>query len=207
MPGGAVAYQAPAPTLILASASTSRRALLAAAGLRFMIVPADIDEAAVKQSVQAASGSAAQAASELAERKARAVPQAGALVIGCDQILVCDGTWFDKPASLDAARNQLCALRGRTHELATASTCVRDGDVVFRELAVPRLTMRSFSGAFLETYLASEGPSVLTSVGAYRLEGAGMHLFDSVEGEHAAILGLPMLALLAYLRKSGILQS
>ena len=207
MQGGAVAYQAPAPTLILASASVSRRALLAAAGLRFTIIPADIDEAAVKRSVRAGGGTAAQAALELAERKARAVSQAGALVIGCDQILVCDGAWFDKPADLDAARAQLVALRGSVHELVTATTCVRDGAVVFFDVAVPRLTMRSFSAAFLETYLASEGRSALTSVGAYRLEGAGMHLFDRVEGEHAAILGLPMLTLLAYLRKCGILVS
>jgi septum formation protein len=201
----AVAYQAAAPTLILASASASRRALFAAGGLRFTILPANIDEAAVKHSVQVGGGTAAQAALELAERKARVAQQAGALVIGCDQILVCDGAWFDKPANLDAARVQLAALRGRTHELVTATTCVRDGEVVFRDLAVPRLTMRRFSDAFLETYLASEGRSVLTSVGAYRLEGGGMHLFDKVEGEHAAILGLPMLALLEYFRKCGIL--
>ena len=205
MHGGAGAIQAPAPTLILASASASRRALLAAAGLRFAIVPADIDEAAVKQCVQAAGGTAAAAALELAERKARAVQCASALVVGCDQILVCDGAWFDKPPSVDAARTQLVALRGRTHELVTATACVRDGAVVFTNVTVPRLTMRTFSDAFLDTYLASEGSSVLTSVGAYRLEGAGMHLFDNVAGEQTAILGLPMLPLLAYFRACGIL--
>jgi septum formation protein len=205
MHGGAGAVQTPAPPLILASASASRRALLAAAGLRFAISRADIDETAVKQCVQAAGGTAAAAALELAERKARAVQRAGALVIGCDQILVCEGAWFDKPPSVDAARTQLAALRGRTHELVTATACVRDGAVVFSQVAVPRLTMRHFSDAFLETYLAREGSCVLTSVGAYRLEGAGMHLFDRVEGEHAAILGLPMLPLLAYFRACGIL--
>jgi septum formation protein len=205
MRAGAVAYQAPAPTLVLASGSASRRALLAAAGLRFTVVPADIDEGAVKRSVQAGGGTASQAALELAERKARAVSQPDAIVIGCDQILVCDGAWFDKPVSVDAARAQLAALRGRAHELVTATTCLRDGAVVFRDVAVPRLAMRDFSDAFLEAYLSNEGRSVLTSVGAYRLEGAGMHLFERVEGEHAAILGLPMLALLAYLRKCGIL--
>jgi septum formation protein len=207
MPGGAVAYQAPAPTILLASASASRRALLAAAGLRFTIEPADIDESKVKQSVRAGGGSAAQAAFALAEHKARAVQRADALVIGCDQILVCDGTWFDKPPDLDAARTQLAMLRGRTHELVTAAICLRDGDVVFRDLATPLLTMRNFSDIFLASYLASEGRSVLTSVGAYRLEGAGIHLFESVAGEYAAILGLPMLALLAFLRRCGILMN
>ncbi len=197
--------QAPAPRLILASASASRRTLLAAAGLRFDVTPAAIDETAVKTEVRAHGGTAAHAALALAAQKAAAIADPDALVIGCDQILVCNNTWFDKPPTLPAARAQLLALRGRPHDLVTAAVCRRHGDVVWRHVAVPRLVMRDFSESFLESYLAAEGEAVLTSVGAYRLEGCGMHLFDTIDGEHSAILGLPLLALLKFLRHSGIL--
>ena len=206
-PRSAGALQAPAPRLILASASASRRALLAAAGLRFDVMPAAMDEAAVKADVRARGGTATQAALALAEQKAASVTDPDALVIGCDQILVCNNTWFDKPPTLPAARAQLLALRGHPHDLVTATVCRRKGNVVWRHIEVPRLVMRDFSEAFLESYLAAEGEAVLTSVGAYRLEGRGMHLFDAIEGEHSAILGLPLMALLGFLRQSGILTS
>ncbi len=202
---GAGCLQARAPRLILASGSASRRALLSAAGLRFDAVPADIDESAMKQAIRGEGASAADAAMALAERKASAMTDPAALVIGCDQILVCDGDWFDKPATLPAARTQLMTLRGRVHDLVTAAVCRRQGAVVWRHVETPRLAMRAFSDAFLDAYLAAEGSALLTSVGAYRLEGLGLNLFDSIEGEHSAILGVPMVPLLGFLRASGVL--
>lgn len=196
------------PPLVLASASAARRSVLAAAGLRFAVQAAAVDEAAIKESARAEGLSAAEAATVLAEAKARRVARrAGddALVIGADQILVCDGAWFDKPADAAAARTQLLALRGKTHELATALVCWRGGERVWGHVETPRLAMRAFSDAFLDAYLEAEGDAVLSSVGAYRLEGLGAHLFASVQGEHAAVLGLPLLPLLGFLRGHGVL--
>ncbi len=201
--------QAPAgaPPLVLASQSTARAALLTAAGLRFEARPARVDEAAVKQACRAEGADAAGAALTLAGLKARRIRDPDALVIGADQILVCDETWFDKPADLDGARTQLQALRGQTHRLVTAVVCVRGGQEVWRHVTEPRLRMRGFSDAFLDEYLASEGDAILACVGAYRLEGLGIHLFDDVQGEHAAILGLPLLPLLGFLRQHGVVAS
>lgn len=195
------------PPLVLASASTSRRALLRASGLHFDIRPADIDEAALKHAAQAEAASAEAAALRLAHAKAAhiAAAEPDALVLGADQILVCDGVWFDKPPDLAAARAQLQTLRGRTHVLATAIVCHRGNARLWQHIAQPRLTMRAFSDDFLDAYLALEGDHVLGSVGAYRLEGPGVHLFAAVEGDHAAILGLPLLPLLAFLREAGVL--
>lgn len=199
--------QADAPLLVLASQSAARAALLRAAGLRFEARPARIDEAGVKQSMQAEGAGPADAALALAGLKARRIRDADALVIGADQLLVCDGEWFDKPETPDAARGHLRRLRGREHRLATAIVCMRGGAEVWRHVAEPRLRMRAFSDAFLEEYLRAEGDAVLGCVGAYRLEGRGVHLFDHVEGEHAAILGLPLLPLLGELRRRGVLPS
>jgi septum formation protein len=199
--------QADTPPLLLASASATRQALLAAAGLRFGVHPADIDEAPIKRAARAAGLDAAAAALRLADAKAAAVAAQApdALVIGADQILDCAGVWFDKPADMAAARSHLLALRGRTHALATAVVC-RSGDAtVWQHVALPRLAMRGFSEAFLDDYLQAEGTHLLGSVGAYRLEGRGVQLFDRVDGDHAAILGLPLLPLLAFLRDYGLL--
>ena len=198
------------PPLVLASASAARSAVLDAAGLRFSAEAAAVDEAAIKEGARAEGLSAAEAATVLAEAKAARIARrrrAGedALVIGADQILVCDGRWFDKPVDRAAARAQLLALRGRTHELATALVCFRHGGRVWGHVATPRLAMRAFSDAFLDAYLEAEGDAVLSSVGAYRLEGLGAHLFAAVEGEHAAVLGLPLLPLLGFLRGHGVL--
>ncbi len=191
--------------LILASASASRRGLLQAAGLTFEVRPSGIDEAQVKQS---ADQDAIATALRLADLKAQAVArkEPDALVIGADQILVCDGVWFDKPADAEAAANQLRMLRGRTHELATAVVCYAKGTRVWQYTDVPRLTMRHFSEEFLRAYLDAEGEAVTSSVGAYRLEGLGSHLFTSVAGDHATVLGLPLLPLLAFLRGTGCLN-
>jgi septum formation protein len=195
------------PPLILASASASRRALLAATGLAFKIWPADVDESLVKQEARAEGATAEQTALRLADCKAatiaRRTPEA--MVIGADQILVCDGVWFDKPADAQAAVAQLRTLRGRTHFLATAIACRRGAALRWETVVSPRLTMRDFSDQFLFDYLALEGDAVMTTVGAYRLEGRGMHLFSAVEGDHSAVLGLPLLPLLSFLRDDGIL--
>lgn len=200
--------QAGAPRLVLASASAARRALLEAAGLRFEVRPAEVDEAALKQAARAAGLEAADAALRLADAKARwvAAQDPEALVIGCDQLLLCDGRWFDKPADPAEARAQLRALRGRTHTLVTTVLCRRGGQRLWQAVAEPRLTMRDFSDAFLETYLSREAGHVTASVGAYRLEGLGIHLFAGFEGEHAAILGLPLLGLLGFLRALGVVM-
>jgi septum formation protein len=201
--------QRPAPRLILASASTSRRALLTAAGLSFAVQPAPIDEAAAKRSARASGATAAEAALLLADLKARHVAQAApdAMVIGADQILVCDGAWFDKPPDIAAAREQLRTLRGRSHELATAVVCQAGQTRVWHHIAQPHLTMRDASDAFIDAYLQAEGDDVTGTVGAYRLEGRGAHLFIRVEGEHSAVLGLPLLPLLAFLRQHGVLMA
>ena len=201
-----MSLQAAAPLLVLASASSSRRALLEAAGLRFVVCPARVDEAALKQRALADGLDAAATALLLADAKAGAVAgrQPDALVIGCDQLLVCDGRWFDKPADLDEARAHLRALRGRSHTLVTAVLCRRGEEVLWQAVARPCLVMRTFSDAFLETYLSLEAAHVTSAVGAYRLEGLGVHLFASVEGEQAAILGLPLLGLLEFLRSCAV---
>ncbi len=203
-----MSFQADQPALILASASASRRSLLEQAGLRFAARAAHIDEAEVKRSAIADGVGAIETALLLAELKAlRVARTAGdALVIGCDQLLVCEDRWFDKPVDVAEARTHLAWLRGRTHTLVTAVLCLRDGQRIWHHVAQPRLTMRRFSDDFLETYLAAEGEALTATVGAYRLEGPGVHLFDAVEGEHAAILGLPLLPLLGFLRQHGVLR-
>ena len=195
------------PRLVLASASAARRGLLEAAGLRFEARAAAVDEAALKESARAEGLGPEDATLLLADAKARRLGDRDpeALVIGADQILVCEERWFDKPADVAAAREQLRALRGREHRLATAVACWRHGARAWHHVAVPRLVMRAFSDAFLEAYLDLEGERVTASVGAYRLEGPGAHLFARVDGEHSAILGLPLLALLGFLRQHGVL--
>jgi septum formation protein len=203
--------QAEDPVLVLASQSATRRTLLERAGLRFEALPASVDEAALKESAQAEGIPPEDAAIMLAEAKAeriaRRVPDA--LVIGCDQLLVCQMEdkslrWFDKPADMDAARAQLMLLRGRTHRLVTATVAWRGGARIWQDITQPRLTMRQFGEDFLDAYLATEGEAILGSVGAYRLEALGVHLFSRVDGEHSAILGLPMLPLLGFLRQHGV---
>jgi septum formation protein len=197
------------PPLVLASASRARASVLEAAGLRFQAHPADIDEAAIKQSALSSGQAAEATALVLAETKARriAAAHASALVIGADQLLVCENRWFDKPHDVTQARAHLRALRGRTHTLITAVVCVRGDMIVWHHVAAPRLAMRDFSEAFLEAYLAAEGDAVTSSVGAYRLEGLGVHLFQEIHGEHSAILGIPLLPLLAFLRDYGVLAA
>ncbi len=182
---------------------------MSAAGLEFEVRPAAIDEDEVKGGARAEGMSADDTAMLLAEMKAmrvaRSVPDA--VVIGADQLLVCEDRWFDKPTSPGDARAQLQALRGRSHTLVTAVLCQRGGQRLWNHIARPKLTMREFSDAFLDDYLACEGAAVMSSVGAYRLEGLGVQLFDAVIGDQSSVLGLPMLPLLGFLRQTGALAS
>ncbi|BBK39756.1 Maf-like protein [Allostella sp. ATCC 35155] len=194
--------------VILASASRVRASLLTAAGLTFEVVVSAVDEDEIKRSLRADGADVATAADTLALAKAQRVSQRhpGALVIGADQILDCNGTWFDKPPDIAHARAQLFALRGRSHILATAVCVVRNGERIWHARAQPRLTMRTFTADFLDRYLEREGASVLSSVGAYRLEGLGVQLFAAIDGDHFSILGLPLLPLLEFLRQHGVVE-
>ena len=191
--------------LVLASKSAVRHALLRDAGIPVEVAPADIDERAIEQ--RADTSDAGDIAALLAREKARATATRlpGRLVLGADQTLALGARRFSKPPDLAAASDQLKALRGRTHELHTAIALLREGAVVFEHREVARLTMRAFSDAFLEGYLEVMGSAVTTSVGGYQLEKSGIQLFERIEGDHFVILGLPLLALLQYLRQSGCL--
>ena len=191
--------------LLLASKSESRRALLAGAGIPLEILPADIDERAIE--ARAATTAPGEVAVLLAREKARAVSslRPGRLVLGADQTLALGRRRFSKPASLTAARDQLKALRGATHELHSGIALARDDAIVFEHCATARLTMRAFSDAFLDAYVATAGPAVMASVGAYQVERAGIQLFERIDGDHSTILGLPLLPLLQYLRRAGFL--
>ena len=195
--------------LILASASPTRARLLATAGLVVSVEPAAVDEEAVKQTLRAEGHAAVDCALALAELKARGIASLydQALVIGADQLLICDDRWFDKPSGLASARAQLQALRGRSHELITAICIVHNRARIWHTVNRPRLFMREFSDAFLDDYLAAEGTAICRSVGAYRLEGKGVQLFEHIEGDYFAILGLPLLELLAFLRNRGEIPS
>ncbi|MBI4968791.1 MAG: septum formation protein Maf [Rhodospirillales bacterium] len=193
-------------TLVLASASSARQAMLAGAGLDFTIDPAHCDEGAIKESRKGQPALAI--AQALAEAKALAVGRRHpeSWVIGADQILECDGTLYDKPRDLAAARRQLQDLRGRTHELVSAVALARQGRIDWTACDRARLTLRDFPDAELDAYLERVGVTALASVGAYRIEGPAIRLFERIEGDHFTILGLPLLALLAALRQRGALS-
>ena len=189
--------------LTLASGSQVRAALMRAAGLEFDIAVSGVDEDAIK----ARHGGTPDAlALKLAEAKARAIARDG-LVVGADQILVCDGVLFDKPKDMDEARENLKKFRGRTHALVSGTVLLDDGKPVWSLAEQVTLTMRQFSDEFLEAYLLDVGDDVLKSVGCYQLEGRGVQLFEGVNGDYFAILGLPLVPLLAALRACGAVRS
>ncbi|MCZ6763804.1 MAG: Maf family protein [Alphaproteobacteria bacterium] len=203
--------------LVLASASAARTAMLTAAGVPHEVVPAQVDEAAIKAAI-AADDAAPQTTTQntaqimaqtLGETKARQVAtrRPGAIVLGADQILECGATLYDKPASMEAARAQLLELAGRVHRLWTSVSAVRDGQLLWHHNEAPELTMRGVGEDFIETYLEAAGQDVLQSVGAYRLEGLGVQLFDTIEGNHFTVLGMPLLPVLRFLRANSIIAS
>jgi len=196
----------PPQPLVLASKSGARGKILAAAGLRFEIRPAQIDE----RSIEAKAGTldAAASAQLLARAKADAVAKTlpGRLVLGADQTMARGATRFSKPRNRAEAAEQLRALRGRTHELHSALAVVCGDEVMFDCVDSARLTMRDLSDRFLDIYLEMADATALASVGSYQLEGIGIHLFERVEGDYFTVLGLPLLPLLAFLRKNSLVD-
>jgi septum formation protein len=193
--------------LVLASKSAIRHALLRDAGVPVEVQPADIDERTIEQ--QSPASDAGELAALLAREKARTIAARlpGRLVLGADQTLALGERRFSKPGDRTGARAQLAALRGRTHELHTAVALMRESTIVFEHREVARLTMRAFSDSFLESYLDAVGAAVTASVGGYQLERIGIQLFERIEGEHFVVLGLPLVALLQYLRQAGWLAA
>ena len=189
--------------LMLASKSAARRALLEAAGIPVEIKPESIDERAVE--ARAGLADAAKAAALLAREKARAVAEKhpDRMVLGADQTLALGERRFSKAPDRAGAREQLAALRGKTHTLYSAVAVVQAGTVIFEHVDAAQLTMRAFSDRFLDGYLDTVGAAATASVGGYQLEGVGIQLFERVEGDHSTILGLPLLPLLDWLRRSG----
>lgn len=196
-------------TLILASASRARASMLERAGVAVTCDPAGIDEDAIKHQCRAAGAGVEATADILAERKAHAVSlrHPGALVLGADQMLECEGVCFDKPEDRARAFAHLAILRGRTHRLVSAAVVVRDGVRLWETVDSATLTMRSFDDEFLDHYLDAAGDDVLHSVGVYHLEGLGAQLFERVEGDFFTILGLPLLPVLGFLRQQGLLRA
>lgn len=193
--------------LILASTSKARQALLAAAAIPFEAIPSSVDERALEASLRAKNVGAGEIAVHLAQAKAASVAEhnPGRLVLGADQTLVFAGRVFSKPATIADARAQLLGFSGQTHELQSALCVMRDAKVLFETVSTARMTCRAYNDDFVDRYLTVAGDAVLSSVGAYRLEGAGIHLFGKIEGDHATILGLPLLPLFDFLRREGCL--
>lgn len=191
--------------LILASKSAARRAMLSDAGVPFVVQVADVDEDALKTP----GVDPVELAVELARAKALAVSRhdADAWVLGADQTLAFDGGLVSKAVTLDAARERLSAMRGRTHQLHSGAALARNGQVVWSGVDTVEMKMRDFSDAFLDAYLAAEGEALLSCVGSYRLEGLGAQLFEAVEGDYFTVLGLPLWPVLAELRRAGVIAS
>lgn len=196
-----------ASSLVLASGSPTRAEILENAGLDFQIQRPTVDEAVVRLSMIGAKAPVEAGTMRLAELKALEISTGHqrALVIGADQILECDGVWFEKPESLDQARHQLKLLSGRRHQLVSSVAVAVDNAVVWRHTDQAVLIMRVLGDDFLEQYITTMGERLFSSVGGYRFEGLGAQLFDSVEGDHYTILGLPLLPLLGFLRENDVL--
>jgi septum formation protein len=194
--------------IILASGSEIRREMLLNAGLDFVVEVARIDEQSLKASLLSENASPRDIADHLAEMKALRVSRKfpGAIVIGSDQVLEHKGQILNKPENMDAARAQLCQLRGEKHKLLSAAVVVKDGQPLWRHVGQTRLWMRGFSDQHLEAYLARQGNDVLSSVGSYKLEGEGIRFFSKIEGDYFNVLGMPLLELLNYLAITGVIE-
>ncbi len=193
-----------ASNIVLASTSAVRQRLLTDAGVAFEALAPGVDEDAVKASLLAERVGPRDIADALAEAKAVKVSgKRGGLVIGADQTLDLQGVLYDKAGTVDEARQRLIALRGQTHRLHCAMVVARDCQPIWREIVTATLRMRPFSDAFLDAYLARNIPAILSSVGCYQLEGEGVQLFDRIDGDYFAILGLALVPLLDYLRRLG----
>lgn len=194
--------------IILASGSAIRREILRSAGVTFDVVTRPIDEASIKTAMLAQGSRLRDIADALAEAKSIRVSRTTpGLVIGADQIMVFEDKLYDKPKSMDEARERLLTLRGKTHYLMGAVVISENGAPAWRHIAKTKLTMRNFSEEFLDSYLEIGGQDLLTSVGAYKFEGLGAQLFTEVEGDFFSILGLSLLPVLDYLRIRGVIPS
>ncbi|WP_312947288.1 Maf-like protein [Agrobacterium sp.] len=197
------------PALILASSSSSRQALMRNAGLEFTAQAADIDERLIEEPLQAAGSTPDETALELAKAKALAVsalhPQT--IIIGCDQTMSLGSRIYHKPKDMAEAHQHLMSLSGQTHRLNSAAVMVRDGKVLWQTVTHADMTVRKLSEAFVDGHLRKVGEKALTSVGAYQLEGEGIQLFTSIEGDYFTVLGLPLLPLLEALREFGVINA
>ena len=191
--------------LVLASQSRARQELLINAGIDFEAIPAEIDERAVQQAAGLAGPG--DIAALLAREKALSVSmqQPKKFVVGADQTLALGNRLFSKPTGRTQAAEQLRALAGRSHELHSAVAVACDGKILFEAKSAAQMTMRRLADAEIEAYLDEAGEAVTSSVGAYQLEGLGIHLFEQIEGDHFTILGLPLLQLLGFLRSQRLL--
>jgi len=195
------------PPIVLASQSAARRKMFEDAGVTVETFPARVDEDEIKLAMRAEGAKVEDAAVKLAEAKARRIAEKflGAIVIGCDQMLDCNGVWFDKPADRAHAAAHLRAFSGKTHRLVSAAVAYRNMVRVWHHVDSAKLSMRILSDEFIETYLDAAGDAALGSVGAYQLEGLGAQLFTRVDGDYFTVLGMPLLPLLGFLRANGAL--
>ncbi len=195
--------------IILASASPFRRKMLENAGLDIPAEAAELDERAVEQPVADAGAAPEDIALVLAEAKALDVSERhpGAWIIGTDQTLSLGDEMLHKPVDMEDARRRLLALSGKTHQLNSAVVLVRDGQIVWRHVSVANMTMRELSPRFIGRHLARTGDAVMSSVGAYQIEGEGIQLFEAIDGDLFTIMGLPLLPLLAELRKRELIDA
>ena len=192
--------------VILASGSAIRARVLGASGVKFEIVKPGVDEDALKQDAARSGLSLRETAALLADAKALAVKAPHTLVIGSDQIMAFEGRAFDKARSMKEAQERLALLQGKPHTLINAISIARDGVIAFRHLDEPRLHMRAMSDDEISAYLADAGEGVLASVGAYQVEALGARLFERIDGDYFAVLGLSLLPVLGYLRREGLLE-
>lgn len=198
-----------AEKIILASKSPSRALILKGAGIAFDVIPANLNEGKTIAKSLEAGMAPEDVGMLLAREKARLVSSMNhtrdRIVLGADQILLCHGKVFEKPTSMSEARETLLSLRGKTHSLLANVAIYINGKEIFLTADEAKLTMRDFSDGFLETYLAMTGKKIFSSVGAYQLEGEGVQLFERIEGDFFTILGLPLLSVLDFMRRRGVL--